>query len=231
VTEKKIGDILMEVLDALNNRYTCRAFKNVPVEKDTVVEILEHATRSPSWANTQPWEIFVAGGEVLERIRNLYLENFNLEKPAEPELPLVTDWPDKYEERIKELGIERYKHLEIKRDDDVARKESWKRNFQFFGAPTVIYICMEHTLSEWSIFDLGSLSQSIMLAAQGLGIDSAPAVNLVVYPDIIRNELNIPDELSIVFGIAIGYGDSVSPQNTYRTPRRPLKDTAHFSGL
>jgi nitroreductase len=90
---------------------------------------------------------------------------------------------------------------------------------------------MESILSEWSIFDLGSLSQSIMLAAQGLGVDSAPAVNLVVYPDIIRDELKIPDELSILFGIAIGYGDSVSPQNTYRTPRRPLDEFAHFKGF
>jgi nitroreductase len=221
----------MEVLDALNNRYTCRAFKNEPVKEDTIVEILEHATRSPSWANTQPWELFVAGGEVLDRIRNLYLEYFNLENPSEPELQLAIEWPEKYELRMKELGIERYKHLEIKRDDAEARKESWKRNFQFFGAPTVIYICMESILSEWSIFDLGSLSQSIMLAAQGLGVDTAPAVNLVVYPDIIRDELKIPDELSIVFGIAIGYGDSISPQNTYRTPRRPLDEVAHFKGF
>ena len=133
----------MEVLDALNNRYTCRAFKNEPVTEDTIVEILEHATRAPSWANTQPWEIFVAGGEVLDRIRNLYLEYFNLENPAEPELPLAIEWPEKYELRMKELGIERFKHLKIKRDDAEARKKSWKRNFQFFGAPTVIYICME----------------------------------------------------------------------------------------
>jgi nitroreductase len=221
----------MDVLDALNKRFTCRAFKKDPVDKETISEILKHATRSPSWANTQPWEVYVAGGEVLERIRNQYLEYFKTEKPAEPELPLVKEWPEKYEKRIKELGVERYKHLKIKRDDEDARKESWKRNFKFFGAPVVVYICMEHTLSEWSIFDLGSFSQSIMLAAQGFGIDSAPAVNLVVYPDILRNEMKIPEELSIVFGIALGYSDTENTHNTYRSPRRPLDEVVNYSGL
>jgi hypothetical protein len=42
------------------------------------------------------------------------------------------------------------------------------------------------------MFDLGSLSQSIMLAAQEYGIDSAPAVNLVAYPKIIRKKLKFP---------------------------------------
>ena len=48
---------------------------------------MEEATHSPSWANTQPWEIFIAGGEVLEKIRRAYMENFAKDVPRDPDIP------------------------------------------------------------------------------------------------------------------------------------------------
>lgn len=221
----------MNVSDALNSRFTCRAFNENPVDKDVVIKILEDATHSPSWANTQPWEIYVATGEVLETIKTAYLEHFNHEMPRVPDVSLATKWPEEHKKRIKELGYGMYKHMKIDRDDDEARNASWKRNFQFFGASTVIYLCMDHKLGEWSMFDLGSLSQSIMLAAKGIGVDSAVAINLVVYPDILRNELNIPKNLSIVIGIAIGYKDDDDPQTRFKSNRRPLKEVINCHGF
>ncbi len=221
----------MDIFDALNSRFTCRAFKQEPVTKDTVIKIMEEATRSPSWANTQPWEIFVAGGEVLEGLRRKYMEYFANDEPVNPNVPLVESWPAKHEERIKELGINRYKHLGISREDKSARNASWRLNFKFFDAPLVVYLCMDERLTEWSIFDLGALSQSIMIAAQGHGVDTAPAVNLVAYPDLIRNEIEIPEDLLIVFGIAMGYKDNKSPQNTFRSSRRPVEEVVRLTGF
>ena len=90
---------------------------------------------------------------------------------------------------------------------------------------------MDESLTEWSIFDLGALSQSIMIAAQGHGVDTAPAVNLVAYPDLIRNEIEIPEDLLIVFGIAMGYKDNKSPQNTFRSSRRPVEEVVRLKGF
>ena len=221
----------MDITDALNSRFTCRAFNQDPVKKETIIKVMEESIRSPSWANTQPWEIFIAGGEVLEKIRRRYMENFANDEPSNPDIPLVENWPEKHKERIKELGIKRYQHLGIRRDDEVARNASWRLNFKFFDAPSVIYLCMDESLSKWSMFDMGAISQSIMLAARGYGLDTAPAVNLVVYPKIIRKEMGIPDELSIVFGIAIGYKDSKSIQNNFRSPRRPLEEVLRLKGF
>ena len=172
----------MDVLDALNTRFTCRAFKRDPVNRETVLKIIENATRSPSWANTQPWELYIAGGDVLESIRKGYMESFKGDVPTDQDIPFMSEWQVQHQERMKELGINLYKHLGISKGDREAINASWKLNFKLFGAPIVIYLCMHETLSEWSMFDLGSLSQSIMLAAQDYGIDSAPAVNLVAYP-------------------------------------------------
>lgn len=72
----------------------------------------------------------------------------------------------------------------VERDDPEARRASSRRNFEFFGAPVVAYLCMDRSLTPWSIFDLGSFCQSMMLAAQEYGVGSIPAVMLAAYPDL-----------------------------------------------
>jgi len=83
----------MNVIDALQARSTVRAYKHDPVSKDTVLKILKAATRAPSWANTQPWEIFVAGGEALERLRKEYVVRAQNRVPSKPDLPAPQTWP------------------------------------------------------------------------------------------------------------------------------------------
>jgi len=218
----------MKVSDALKSRFTCRSFKTDPVSKELIDQILQDALHSPSWANTQPWEIYVAKGDKLERIKAQYLEYFNLKKPRNPDVALARTWPDKHQKRIRELANEMYKHLKISEADSDEKNASWRSNFEFFGAPVVIYLCMDENLGEWSMFDMGALSQSIMLAATEEGLDSAPAINLVVYPEILRNELNIPKKLSIIFGIALGYKNDESPQSSFKSSRRPLEEVVKY---
>ncbi len=64
----------MNVTEALLTRASIRAYRPDPVDGPRVAEILEPALRSPSWANSQPWEVFVAGGEPVERLRAGSLE-------------------------------------------------------------------------------------------------------------------------------------------------------------
>jgi hypothetical protein len=66
---------------------------------------------------------------------------------------------------------------------------------------------------------------------RGSGLDSAPAVTLAAHPDLIRKELKIPDDLSIIIGIALGYADAGHPQNQYRTTRRTIHDAVMFKGV
>ncbi len=221
----------MNTIDALNSRYCCRAFKPDPVRKETVLKIIEGATRSPSWANTQPWEIYVATGQVLERLRQAYLKNFQEEVAAHPDLPRPQSWPLALQRHTEDLMARRLQLLGIARDDRAGRKTMMQANYKFFGAPMVIYLCMDRGLTPWSVFDLGSLSQSIMLAAKDHGLDTAVAVMLAAYPDLIRAHLEIPDDLSIIIGIALGYNDPNDPGNKFRSPRRSLSDVVHLKGF
>jgi nitroreductase len=93
----------MNVIDALHARSTVRAYKPDPVGKDTILKILKAATRAPSWANTQPWEIFVAGGEALERLRTAYVVRSEERVPSNPDLPAPQTWPPVIRQRMAEL--------------------------------------------------------------------------------------------------------------------------------
>jgi len=95
----------------------------------------------------------------------------------------------------------------------------------------VVYLCMDRTLSSWSIFDIGMFAQSLMLAATEFGVGSIPAINLVAFPDLLRSELAIPDELLLLLGIAMGYEDESNIANRPRSLRRPVDEAVRLVGI
>ena len=64
----------MEIIEAILARHSVRDYSSRPVDKETVMKILDVAGRSPSGGNGQPWEVFVASGVTIERIRKMYQE-------------------------------------------------------------------------------------------------------------------------------------------------------------
>ena len=214
----------MHVDEALSTRYSARAFLPRPVGREVMEAVLKAAERTPSWANTQPWDVFVADGEALEHIRSGFSACYEKGIEPEPEVSRPSVWSEKAQQCMKEL-------TSSQREGDFieAFKEFFDLNRSFFNAPTVVYLCMDKVLSQWSLYDLGAYSQSLMLSATEQGLDTIPAVNLVFFPKIIREELHIPENLKIVIGIAVGYADKAHGINAYRSSRRPFEDVVHFS--
>ncbi|MEW6275437.1 MAG: nitroreductase [Bacillota bacterium] len=221
----------MNVLEALHSRHSVRAFKPNPIEKETLLKILQAANQAPSWGNSQPWEVFIAGGEALNRLREAFLKRFEAGSPMRPDLPRPQQWPPALQQRMAENAANRFAAMGLSPDDEAAKRAVTRRNYEFFGAPAVVYLCLERSLTPWSIFDVGMFAMSVMLAAQEYGVDSIPAVNLVAYPDLIRTELEIPENLTILLGIALGYGDLEHPANKPRSVRRPIQEVVRFKGL
>lgn len=219
----------MNTIDALKKRNSTRAYTNQTVDREIIEKILDAANKTPSWANTQPWEVFVASGETLERLRQQFVDNFRKEVPPKIDIPFPAKWPEAHSERTAKMAAAHTKLHGIEREDKDARRKMSERNMNFFGAPVVIYLCMDKTLSSYSMFDVGAFSQSIMLAAQNLGLNTIPAAMFVLYADIVREELKIPDNQSIILGIALGYGDKESLANKHITTRRPLEEFVKFS--
>ena len=49
----------MEVTEAIQKRVTIRRWKQTPVEKGKIIQVLESGRRAPSWGNVQPWRYIV----------------------------------------------------------------------------------------------------------------------------------------------------------------------------
>lgn len=212
----------MNVIDALYARHSIRAFLPKPVEREKLNAVLEAAARTPSWANSQPWEIFVASGAVLDRIKSGYQQKYAEKAPMAPEIPRPAEWTQAAKQRQQQLG------RDMERDCGEAVKNFGALNKAMFNAPAVIYICMDKILSEWSLYDIGAYSQSLMLAALEHGLSTIPAITLMAYPDILRRELSIPDNLKLTIGIAVGYADRDNPINSFVSARSPLGETVRF---
>ena len=219
------------VRDALFARYTCRDFKSQPVPREIVEKILEAAIRAPSTANTQPWEIYVAAGEPLFHLRQAFLINHSRSLPPHPDIPMAQAWPAPLQKRREEIMALHQRQMIPHPGEAAEHRDHWKKNFEFFGAPVVIYLCLDKSLGFWSIYDLGLLSQSLMLEAKEWGLDTAPALMLAAYPDLIREELAIPKHLSVAIGIALGYAAPGSRPEGYLSPRRPLAEVVHYPGF
>lgn len=219
----------MDVLEAIQARHSVRDFLPTPVPKDIVLKIIEHATRCPSGGNGQPWEIFVAGGATMERIRRVYQERAQGQaggppRPGGPGGP--PPMPAFIQERMATIRSERMKLLGLDPNDPASGRVFMEWGARMFGAPVLAVICMDKALS--SNFDLGMLTQTICLAAQGFGVDSFIAGAFLSHQDVLRRELEIPENLNLVTGIGLGYPNPDNIINTYCSPRRPIEEVVRY---
>jgi len=221
----------MDVVDAIKERKSIRAFKSDPVPLDIIKKIMEQALRAPSWANTQPWEFAVATGKKLEEIEEGFMKK-GLQEPYS-EVARPYEYPEPYMSRIRALQPKDRKEL---------TKEEWDArtidNFRHYGASTCIYLLVGKPffqqsggINVWSMYDSGSAVQNIMLLATNYGLGTVAQAQAVVYPDIVRKVLGIPEDKLIALGISIGYPDWDNPINESRTAREPLDKVAKFYGF
>ena len=212
----------MTVTEAMAARSSIRAYKQDAVDKAVIMDILEKAVRTPSWANTQPWEVFVASGETLARIRAAYIENYSNAVKTTTDIPRPSDWPQAAKNRT--LGL----RPGMERDCGEAANQFGELNQRMFDAPAVIFLCLDKMYSQWSLYDLGAYSQSIMLLALEHGLSTIPAITSVLYPEVLRRELNIPENLNVAIGIPIGYADDSNKINNFHSSRSALSETVYY---
>ena len=212
----------MTVSEALAKRKSIRAFKPEAVEKSLITEILEKAARTPSWANSQPWEVFVASGDTLARIRKAYVENYKNAVKISTEIPRPAEWTEAAKERTRGL------RPDMVRDCGEEADRFGELNQNMFYAPCVLFLCIDKLLEHWALYDVGAYSQSVMLLATEYGLGTIPAITSVQYPEVLRKELKLPDNLKIAIGIPLGYIDDACQINNFNSARSPLSQSASF---
>ncbi|TGM46407.1 nitroreductase [Leptospira vanthielii] len=222
-----IHEITTTVTEALETRHSIREYLPKPISEETLKRIFEKALRTPSWKNSQPWKIHIVSGEKRDRLA-AELTKAARESTPHPE----TNWPESYpsdaKKRMFDLGMKIYGVAGIDRKDKEARDQFMLRNFEFFGAPTAVFITSKFDLNFFVGIDLGCFVQSVLLLAREEGLGTCPQAALGAFPDVVRGSLELPKEEKVIMGLSIGYPKPDSELNRFHTPRESAEDLIRF---
>jgi nitroreductase len=209
----------MDAIECIKTRMSIRKFKGEAVPPELLMKVIDVARWSPSYKNSQPWEVIVVSGGQKEALSKLLIELLENGIEPEPDLPAPHAWPPAIEVRINALMKKRSEITGKDLNSPEVRKKSKIANFQFYRAPHGIFLFQDSSLTPWSIFDIGLFAQSLMLAAHAYGLGTVPQAFLTDYSRDIKKFLGIPEDKRLVLGISIGYPDLESAVNAFRTDR------------
>jgi nitroreductase len=203
----------MDTIECIKTRRSIRGFKPEAVQRDVLEDIINTAKQSPSYKNTQPWEVIILSGEKKKSLSNILLDLLEKDEPITADFPEPTSWPSAQLKRIDHLYKMRSAATGLDLTDPALIKKSKKANFNFYHAPHAIYLLQDKSLTEWSIFDIGLFAQSLMLAAHAKGLATVPQAFATDYSKQVKEFLSIPDSKRLIVGMSIGYPDMAAPSN------------------
>jgi nitroreductase len=209
--------------ELLRRRHSARAFLNEPVPRALIESALEVAAQSPSWCNTQPWQVVVTNGKGTEAFRKA-LSDHAVSAETEPDFAFPARYAGVYQERRLETAFQLYDSVGIARGDRDASAGQAAKNFELFGAPHAVLVTTEADLGVYGAVDCGIFTGSFLLALEGLGIAAVPQAALAAYAPFIREYFGLPDTRRVLCGISLGWKDEEHQANTFRTGRAQVSD-------
>jgi len=223
----------LNVSEALESRFTCRAFLPDPVVPSTVRSLLEAARRTPSGGNLQPWWVWALTGEKLKALTSIATAEVAAGRLLADPVEYVIYPPEKepYSGRRFRTGEAMYEAIGLARDDWRGRMQQTSRNFEFFGAPVGLFIAIDRTMLPPQWADLGMFLQSLMLLAREHGLHSAPIEAWSFQHRTVRDFLGMPEDLMLWCGLALGHADPADPINDFRAERASLEEFATLVGF
>lgn len=221
------------VLEAIHNRSSKRAYLPKPVPKEILKKILQAAAQTPSGANMQPWISYaISNQELLNKIGDAVIKTMDSGVENDQFIQYYpVKWVNPYKKRRIVTGAGLYTLMGVDRKDNKTRIKMWHDNFRWFGAKTVIFVCTDKANIEnasGALIDCGAYMQTIMLAAQEFGIDSCPQGSTTEFGKVIAKELNLPENLALLYSIVLGYEDKEAKINSYKPERVSLEESVTF---
>jgi nitroreductase len=81
------------------------------------------------------------------------------------------------------------------------------RNWEFFRAPLAGVVCVHRDLDYVDSMGVGMFLQTLLLALTARGLATCVQGSIAEYPETVRAQLGIPDEMRVLCGLAVGYAD------------------------
>jgi len=221
------------VLQALKTRSSKRLYSSKLVPKKIQEEILKAANNTPSGANMQPWITYAVNDEkILKNIGDAIISKMEAGIEHDQFVQYYpVKWKNPYKKRRMETGIGLYKHMNVERKDTIARTKMWQDNFRWFGAKTVFFVFTDKDMidcAQGAFIDCGAYMQSILLCAKEFDLDTCPQASTTEFGNIVAKVLNIPQNLTLLYSIVIGYAEEDSNINSYQPPRVNIKENVIF---
>lgn len=209
----------MDVVQAIKERRSIRAFKPDPVPREKIEEVLAIATQAPSAINLQPWEFTVVVGEERERLSHRLIKAYK-EKQIACAPGNVRPLPREVIARgaqaaegmkplLGEMGIETDRFVN-------------EGSCNFYGAPVAIILCIDNAFSQNNYVDIGVTLGYLLLTAHSAGFWTCPIGLITAYGEEIKDELGIPDSKNVVIGVAFGSPDGHAPINRFKSSRETI---------
>lgn len=213
----------MNVIDAISQRHSTRAFIDKKVDIELITQILAIASHAPSGANTQPWQVAVVSGETKKQLEQQLQQAFRSDISAKLDYQYYpVNWKEPYRTRRRDCGLQLYSSLNIDRHDTAQRQAQWAANYRAFDAPVMLLFFMDSQMETGSYLDYGMFLQTMMLSAMEFGLATCPQAALAEYPQIVKQTLGYPEDTVLICGMALGYEDTSAIVNSYRTPRESV---------
>ncbi|MDO6430349.1 nitroreductase [Flavitalea sp. BT771] len=177
---------------AIYERRAVRKYKNTPVDRKLIEQVLDAGRMAPSAMNKQPWHFYVLTGKDT-------IQAFSREIAAIAMKGALSSGISGIKQVIKAAaGLLHFVHginLHALKDP------------VFYEAPVVIFLTASRD-NEWAPLDIGMCAQNIMLAARSVGLDSCPVgFGKFVVKTKIYSRLHVPDSEEVHLAIILGYGD------------------------
>lgn len=226
----------------LRSRRSIRDFDATPIPQPVLDAVISDASHAPSWSNTQPYRLAIASGAVRDRLAASLANHFDRATNAQRggwlaklrllgtkggmpdgDFQVNFEYPQSLQAQRRATGHGLYQLLNIGRSDHAARHAQMRRNFEFFGAPTAVFVFVHGGLREFSVLDAGIFLQSVMLSAHARGLGTCAQGALATWGSPVRAEFEVPEDYKLIAGVSIGY-PSANAINTYNPGRLPPSD-------
>lgn len=209
---------------AIASRRAVRAFLPDPVDPALVRRLIELAAQAPSGTNMQPWRLRVLGPRTRAKLETALVAALDDPSPREEEYRYYpATFREPYLSRRRKVGWDLYGLLGVAKGDHAGMRRQTEANLRFFGAPVALMLTVDRDLEIGSWLDLGAFVQTLLIAAQGHGLDSCPQAIFARFHQVVRRELSIPQSEVVVCGIALGKADPDAPANRLVPEREPVE--------
>jgi LAO/AO transport system ATPase len=225
------ADEIAAVDRAIVSRRSVRRFLPRPVARSTVEQILDVARHAPSGTNTQPWRVHVLAGAAKDRLCAAAAAAYDRGEQAPAYRYYPASWFEPYLARRRRLGWDLYGLLGIGRGDKAAMHAQHRRNYLFFDAPVGLIFSIDRRLERGSLLDYGMFLQNVMIAARARGLDTCPQASWMELPLVVAHELALPENETVVCGMALGYADPDAPEARLEPGREPVQAFATWAGF